>query len=73
MPMDKTTVYLPDDLKAAVKRAAKRRGVSEAEVIRDSIRMGVGGDKPRPRGALYSGREPIANRVDELMDGFGEG
>ena len=73
MPVDKTTVYLPEDLKAAVKRAAKRRGVSEAEVIRDSIRMGVGGDKPRPRGALYSGREPIANRVDELMHGFGEG
>jgi hypothetical protein len=72
MSMDKTTVYLPDDLKAAVKRAAKRRGVSEAAVIRDSIRMGVGGDKPRPRGALYSGREPIANQVDEHMDGFGE-
>jgi metal-responsive CopG/Arc/MetJ family transcriptional regulator len=70
--MEKTTVYLPDDLKAAVKRAAKRRGVSEAEVIRDSIRMGVGGEKPRPRGALFSGREPIASRVDELMDGFGE-
>ena len=72
MFVEKTTVYLPDDLKAAVKRAAKQRGVSEAEIIRDSIRMGVGGDKPRPRGALYSGREPIANRVDELMDGFGQ-
>ena len=46
--------------------------MSEAEVIRDSIRMGVGGDKPRPCGALYSGREPIARRVDELLDGFGE-
>jgi metal-responsive CopG/Arc/MetJ family transcriptional regulator len=72
MYIDKTTVYLPDDLKAAVKRAAKRRGVSEAEIIRDSIRRGVGGDKPRPRGALYSGREPIAHRVDELLDGLGE-
>jgi hypothetical protein len=70
--MEKTTVYLPDDLKAAVKRAARQRGLSEAEVIRDSIRMGVGGDRPRPRGALYSGREPIADRVDELLNGFGE-
>ncbi len=70
--MEKTTVYLPDDLKAAVKRAAKQRGLSEAEVIRDSIRMGVGGDRPRPRGALYSGREPMADRVDELLEGFGE-
>ena len=70
--MEKTTVYLPDDLKAAIKRAAKQRGQSEAEVIRDSIRMGVGADRPRPRGALYSGREPIADRVDELLEGFGE-
>ena len=70
--MEKTTVYLPEDLKAAVKRAAKQRGQSEAEVIRDSIRMGVGADRPRPRGALYSGREPIADRVDELLEGFGE-
>lgn len=70
--MEKTTVYLPDDLKSAVKRAAKRRGVSESEVIRDSIRMGIGADKPRPRGALYSGREPITRRVDELLDSFGE-
>jgi hypothetical protein len=36
--MEKTTVYLPDDLKAAVKRAAAQQGVSEAEVIRASIR-----------------------------------
>jgi hypothetical protein len=46
--------------------------VSEAEVIRESIRTGVGGDRPRPRGALYSGQEPLADRVDELLDGFGE-
>ena len=70
--MEKTTVYLPDDLKAAVKRVARRRGVSEAEVIRESIRAEVGGDKPRPRGGLYSGSEPIARRVDEILDGFGE-
>jgi metal-responsive CopG/Arc/MetJ family transcriptional regulator len=70
--VEKTTVYLPEDLKAAVKRAAKQRGLSEAEVIRDAIRMGVGGDRPRPRGALYSGRQAMADRVDELLGGFGE-
>jgi Ribbon-helix-helix protein, copG family len=70
--VDKTTVYLPSDLKAAVKRVAHQRGVSEADVIRESIRAGVGGTKPRPRGALYSSAEPIARRVDELLDGFGE-
>lgn len=69
--MDKTTVYLPDELKAAVKRAARQRGVSEAQVIRESIRAAVGGAKP-PRGGLYAGSEPIARRVDELLAGFGE-
>ncbi|MBV8928848.1 MAG: CopG family transcriptional regulator [Mycobacteriaceae bacterium] len=70
--MDKTTVYLPDDLKAAVKRTAEMRGISEAEVIRESIRTAVGGVRPRPRGGLYSGSEPIAERADELLKGFGQ-
>lgn len=70
--MEKTTIYLPDDLKAAVKRVAAQRGVSEAEVIRQSVRAGVGSIRPRPRGGLYSGSEPIARRVDELLEGFGE-
>lgn len=70
--MDKTTVYLPDELKAAVKRAARQRGVSEAQVIRESIQAAVGGAKPPPRGGLYAGSEPIARRVDELLAGFGE-
>ena len=70
--MDKTTVYLPEELRAAVKHAARQRGVSEAEVIRDSIRAGVGHVRPRPRGALYTGSEPIARRTDELLAGFGE-
>lgn len=60
MCVEKTTVYLPDDLMAAVKRAAGERGISEAEVIRESIRAGVTAAKPRPRGGLYSGAEPIA-------------
>jgi hypothetical protein len=70
--MAKISVYLPYDLKIALKRAAERRGMSEAEVIRDYIRKGVGGDKPRPRGALYSGMEPIARGAHQLLDGFGE-
>jgi hypothetical protein len=70
--MEKTTVYLPADLKAGVKRVAELRKVSEAEVIRASIRLAVGEERPRPRGGLYSGTAPIARRVDELLDGFGE-
>lgn len=70
--MEKTTLYLPEDLKAAVKRAAAERGVSEAEVIRESIRASVGNARPRPRGALYASGQPIARRAEELLAGFGE-
>lgn len=72
MDMEKTTVYLPADLKADVKRVAALRKVSEAEVIRTSIRLAVSQERPRPRGGLVSSGEPIARRVDELLEGFGE-
>ena len=65
----KTTVYLPDELKARIEREARRRGCSEATVIRDAI--GAALERPRPRAGIVDG-EPIADRVDELLAGFGE-
>lgn len=70
--MEKTTLYLPDELKLAVKRAAAQQGVSEAEIIRQSIRHMVGNARPRPRGGLFSSGQPIARRANELLAGFGE-
>lgn len=70
--MEKTTVYLPEDLKAALKRTAAQRGMSEAEVIRESIRQTVTEVRPRPRGGLFSSGHPIARRAEELLTGFGE-
>jgi hypothetical protein len=70
--MDKTTVYLPPDLKAAIRRTARRRGVSEADVIRESIRSAVGDERPRPRGGLFESGSPIARAADEHLPGFGE-
>jgi hypothetical protein len=70
--MEKTTVYLPADLKAALRRVAQRRGVSEADVIRESIRRTVGGDRPRPRGGLFASGVPIARHLDDHLRGFGE-
>jgi len=67
--MTKTTIYLPDDLKAAVEREAASSGLSEAEVIRRAIRAAF--DRPRPRAGIITG-EPIADRVDDLLTGFGE-
>jgi len=44
--MEKTTLYLPEDLKAAVERVAAERGVSEAQIIGQSIRVLAGGVGP---------------------------
>ena len=66
---NKTTVYLPDELKSALEQEARRRGCSEAEVIREAVRAQV--TRPRPTPGIIVG-EPIANRVDELLAGFGE-
>ena len=66
---NKTTVYLPDELKTALEREARRRGSSEAEVIREAVRAAV--SRPRPTAGIIAG-EPLADRVDELLAGFGD-
>ncbi|MEI2774604.1 MAG: CopG family transcriptional regulator [Tetrasphaera sp.] len=68
----KTTLYLPDEIKAAVEVEARRRGVSEAEVVRDSLRATLMNRPVGPRAGIFRGREPIADRVDDLLaEGFG--
>lgn len=72
--MKKTTVYLPDELKAALQRAATERGQSEAEFIREAVRkLAQEMEQPRPRLPLFSsGDSTLAERVDEeLKKGFG--
>lgn len=64
----KTTIYLPSELKAGVHREALRQGISEAEVIRRAVAAAV--TAPSPRSGLLDA-EPFANRVNELMKGFG--
>ena len=70
--MDKTTVYLPVELKTALRRVARERGVSEAEVIRESIRRAVSGEPQRPRPGLFAGSEPVARDADAHLHGFGQ-
>lgn len=64
----KTTLYLPDQLKAEVEREARRRGISEAEVIRAALAAGL--SRPSPRAGIIDG-PAIAEHVDELLEGFG--
>jgi len=70
--MEKTTLYLPPELKAAVKRVASQRGISEAEVIRESLRATVGHVRPLPRGGLFASAAPIARQAEQHLPGFGE-
>jgi Ribbon-helix-helix protein, copG family len=73
--MRKTTVYLPDELKAAIERLAVRTRRSEAEVIRDALlRAVVDSAPPIPKLPLSSvglGDPTLAERVDEALEGFG--
>lgn len=64
-------MYLPADVKAGVTRQARLRGVPEAEVIRDAIRAAVHPGRPSPKPGLFSA-DPIAERADELLAGFGD-
>jgi len=72
--MEKTTVYLPVDLKRALEEAARARGVSEAELIREGVRHTTSLARwPKPLIPLFeSGRPLLAETVDEALEGFGE-
>ncbi len=72
--MEKTTVYLTGSQKRALERASRVSGRSEAELIREGVevvaaRHGVA----EPTLPLFeSGQPDLAERVDELLEGFGD-
>lgn len=73
--MRRTTVYLTDDLTAALERTARAQGRSKAEVIRSAIASATAGEaRPSPRLPLFDSGDPtLAERVDaELAAGYGE-
>ena len=72
--MQKTTVYIPEDVKLALGRVAIARGVTEAELIREALHaLTSQSTPPRPRLPLFkSGKPGLAERVDKALEGFGE-
>ena len=72
--MYKTTVYIPKDVKRALAQVAAARGVSEAELIREALRvLTAEATPPKPRLPLFkSGNPRLAERVDDALKGFGE-
>jgi len=73
--MQKTTVYLPAELKTWLRRMARDTGISEAELIRQAVsEKMLQHPRPRPRVPLTDrglGDPEAAHRVDELLAGFG--
>lgn len=72
--MEKTTVYLTGDQKEALRRAARATGRSEADLIREGIGVVTGTHRiAEPTLPLFESEQPdLAERVDELLAGFGE-
>src|SRR5690242_19354477 len=69
--MRKTTVYLPERLKAQLARAAAAAGRSEADLIREGIELVAGRvNGAEPRLPLFASGDPdLAERVDEHLVG----
>lgn len=72
--MDKTTVYLTAEQKRALARAARAEGRSQAELIREGIESVTARHRvAEPTIPLFeSGATDLADRIDELLMGFGE-
>ncbi|MFZ4486444.1 MAG: CopG family transcriptional regulator [Candidatus Nanopelagicales bacterium] len=70
--MKRTTVYLPDELKARLEAEAKRRGTTEAQIVREAVDKET--RRLRPRGGIILGESEgmTARNLDDYLEGFGE-
>jgi len=69
----KMTVYLPDELKADLERLASETRRSQADVIREGVRIALErSSPPLPHFGIFDGGDgSLGERVDELLKGFG--
>jgi Arc/MetJ-type ribon-helix-helix transcriptional regulator len=72
--MKKITVYLPDDVRAALRRLAVDRRVSESSLVREAVAGTIRRlEAPKPRLPLFHSDDPtLAERFEEELVGFGE-
>ena len=62
--MDRTTLTIPVETRARLKRVAAERGVSMATIVREAIDEKLAGERPLPRslGVGSSGTSDVARR-----------
>ena len=68
--MKRTTVKLPDDVDAVLRREAARRGVTLSDLTREAIESHLGIGKRRrllAAGAGHSGETDISERIEEIL------
>jgi hypothetical protein len=72
----RTTIYLPEELKRRLERAARAESRTEADIIREALAEALGArTPPRPHLPVFAptGRESDwAERADEHLEGFGK-
>ncbi len=68
-------MYLTPALRRALRETARQRQTSEAALIREGIAVVTARrTDPRPRLPLFESGDPtLADRVDELLAGLGQG
>ncbi|MGX4692553.1 ribbon-helix-helix domain-containing protein [Streptomyces sp. JNUCC 63] len=71
LSLDRTTICPEEEDLRSLKAAASRRGVSEAELIREGVRLAIARDRVRDEPAglpvLDSGDPTFAERVDDIL------
>ena len=70
--MKRTTVYLPDELKARLEVESERRGVTEAEIIRLAVDKELLRRPPRGGFITDDPGDLTGATLHEHMEGFGE-
>lgn len=74
--MIQTTIYLPEDLKRQLERAARQDRRTEASIVREALEVALRHREVAPTTPLFVegwGDPTLAERVDELLaeTGFG--
>ncbi|MFT4009958.1 MAG: CopG family transcriptional regulator [Nocardioidaceae bacterium] len=75
--MVRTTIYLPDDLKAALEARAEADGRTEADIIREALAEKLRGSGKTARqmrfGLFDSGSSTTSTEVDDVLTATGFG
>jgi hypothetical protein len=73
--MQKSSIYLPEELNSALARAAERQRISKAEYIRQTLADSVKDEMPRFRAVgVLKGPPDLASNIDRYLteSGFGQ-